>query len=191
MVLLIKNKIHAKGFSNDRGDALVELVMVMMIMVLFGASVYAMIAAGSNAQEKIMRQKEQQVEARIALSYMNVRIRQNDARGKITIQPNGVNGQNAVLIRERDDEVFFSPFDRWIYWSDGVLKECMVDPGEPVNDFPGMYTPIAEVEGFAAEVDADGNISVTIQYLYGEAGNAEPRELSSVIHMRSYNDEAA
>ena len=60
---------------DDKGSTLVELVMVMMLLILFGFTTYTLIYAGSETQRKIIEDKDAQVDARIAISYLNVRLK--------------------------------------------------------------------------------------------------------------------
>ena len=164
-----------KPLNNRKGSSLVELVMVMMLLMVFGFTIYSLIYAGSETQAAILENKDAQVDARIALSYVNVRLRQNDAAGKISIIPNPNTGQNAIVIKERDEWYF----DTWIYWSNGRLIECITDPGEiPIDEWG--FT-IVEIEGFYTSLNPDGTITNTVRYLY----QGRIAELSSLVSLRS------
>jgi len=161
--------------KQESGASLIEMVMVMMLLVVFGFTIYSLIYAGSETQKKIMDEKDAQVSARIALSYINVRLRQNDDAGKVRVAKNEATGQNAILIQERGDD----DYDTWIYWSDGKLLECLTDAGEPPVDANGFT--IVEIAGFQTVLNPDGSITDTVQYEY----NGQLAELSQVVDLRS------
>ncbi len=167
--------------KNEKGSSLVELVMVMMLLILFGATIYTIIFMGSSTQDRIIKEKDAQIEARIAISYINVRLRQNDAQGKISIMQNPVNNQNSIVIHDNYEGTLF---DTWIYWSDGVLKECLVYPGEEVTDEPGMYTPIANISGFDIQIKDDGSLYNKVTYEF----NGKTKTLENAAFLRAGAD---
>ncbi|MDR1664456.1 MAG: DUF4860 domain-containing protein [Clostridiales bacterium] len=164
------------GRKDKAGAMLVELVMVMLLLALFGVTIYTMIISGADTQERVVRQKDAQTDARIALSYINVRLRQNDSGGKIFVEPLELTGQNAIVIRTR---TFDYEYDTWIYCLNGRLYECLTDPGSPPTEELSFH--IVDIEGFEPVLNDDGSIVNTVNYLYGEA----EQNLSSTIYLRS------
>jgi hypothetical protein len=162
---------------DESGESLIELTMVMVVMILFGATIYTLILAGSSAQRKIIEEKNAQSEARVASSYVSVRLRQNDRKGAVVIVPTKEYG-NAILIKGGGG---LETLDRWILWSDGELREFIVDEGqEPLNE-PGMYSRVASVKGFDARAREDGMVISAVSYDCG----GETREITSEIYVRS------
>ena len=161
---------------NTAGSSLVEMVMVMALFILFGLTIYTLIHAGSNTKAKILAEKEAQIEARIAMSYINVRLKQNDVSGKISIEPTGgPAGQMAIRIAEHGD---FFDFETWIFHSDNMLKESWVTPP---SDEAGMYKAIAAIDGFSIVEAADGALRCIITYTHG----GKPATLESITYLRS------
>jgi hypothetical protein len=161
---------------DERGGTLVELIMVMMLLLLFGATIYTLIYSGSETQRKIIEQKNEQSEVRVAFSYVNVRLRQNDSLDAISIEPNEINGGNALRIAETSE---YGDYDRWIFWDGGLLQESVLSRGEPMS--MGLMSVIARVEGFDIEKNPDGSITSTIYYL----DDGAEKSLSNVVYLRS------
>lgn len=152
--------------------------MVMTILVLFGMTIYSLIYSGKNTQEHIINEKDAQADARIALSYINVRLRQNDVNGKISVEKIDLTGKNAILIKECMDDY---EYDTWIFCHNGMLMECLVDAGEQPTELDSFY--IVDIEGVDTVVDPDGCITNTVYYYYGKV----LENISSTVYMRSFS----
>jgi len=167
----------AAGNKNIRGASLIELVMVMLVLALFGVTIYTLIATGADTQKRIMNEKNAQSDARVALSYINVRLRQNDESGKIEIKKVDITGENAILIQNRSSGY---EYDTWIYNYEGGLYECLVDPGEQPNELFSFY--VIDAELFETSIDGEsGRITNTVYYSF----DGEWKHLSSSIYLRS------
>ena len=154
---------------------MVEMIMVMTLMILFGVTMFTLAAAGSRAQEKIIEGKNAQIDARIAVSYLNVKLRQNCAAGKIRIVPCPVADGNAILIETRGEE----DFDRWIFFSGGAIREYLCEAGGAPE--PDFCLPIIGAEGFDTEYDPEKNL-LTNTVFYTSGG--ETRRIVSSINLR-------
>jgi len=155
------------------------MVMVMLLLFLFGFTTYSLIYAGSETQHRIVDEKNAQVDARIALSYINVKLRQNDSSGLIFVRPNGVNGGNAIVIQYRDEYFPEYDYDTWIYWDRGYLYEILSMPDEEPAWF-GANT-IVGIAGFDTEINDGGVIVNTITYRY----QGRFMTISNTISLRS------
>ena len=153
-----------KFIKDESGNTLVELIMVMVLMVFFGFTIFTLIQAGSHTEQRIIDNKNAQVDARIALSYITVRVRKNDSVGRIEIMPVEHTGEDGILIRHR---TFEDEYDRWIYFSDGKLRECITNPDEQPDD--DLSDVIVEIDNFTVSYDGDKNaLNASIEYEYGE-----------------------
>jgi hypothetical protein len=162
--------------NNNEGNSLVELVMVMMFLILLGATVYTLIFAGITTQEQMTQQKNAQMNARIALSYVEVRVRQNDTRNKIEIKENEINGKNSIVIQERGR---FGSYDVWIYWANGWLRQEVTEAGgQPIGL---KYNKISEINYFDVTLDENGLISTYITYNY----KGSTKTIVNKIYIRS------
>jgi len=168
--------------SEERGNTLVEIIMVMILLLLFGAGMSATIISGSNSERKLDRNRSAHMNARITMSYVNVWLKQNDTEGMIDIRENPITGENAIVITERD----YPQFSTWIYFRDGSLWEYMTDNEDEDDLIPpeqaDMANRIAEIDGFGAEYDpADNCITTSVLYEY----SGEPCSLSSTVYLRT------
>ena len=164
----------------EEGESLAELLMVMTLLIFFGISMYLIIFSGSSAMRRIDDEKNAQIEARTALSFINVRIRQFDAEDSVKAAANSYNGGDAILLKNRDPENPDADYDTWIYYDGGNLKEVLADADSaPQWDAAGV---IARIGGLTA-VQKDGFLTSTVTYTY----NGEQKAISSIIRQRSHN----
>ena len=161
---------------NNKGSTLIELIMVMLLLILFGATISSLIYSGGETQQRIIQEKNSQIDARIALSYLNMSIRQNDRAEKISVEQNPLTGGDSIVIKTRAD---WGGYDTWIFWADGRMYECLADPDEAPTMMQSVH--IANISNFNTRIDENGSIVNTIGY---SAGGAE-EELTSVIFLRS------
>jgi len=151
-----------KAAKDNKGYSLVELVLVMMLLLLFGVTIFTLIFSGSDTYQRINENQSTESDVRIALSYLNLKIRQNDVADKIEIKNFPGTERPALVLydpREGSDLV------TWIFWEDGKLLECLVSEGEPpsadlsftiidVDDFTIAYNPLTRT------------VTGTVQYVY-------------------------
>jgi len=185
-----------KQLTNNKGNTLIELVMVMLLMVLFGVTIYTLIFAGSQTQQRLQENKEAQADARIALNYVNVRLRQNDAAGKIRIVTDEETGRNAIAINE------FDPYEVWIFFHEyehvyvdeetgeevremrGELREAIPNPGEWPD--PELSLAIISAEDFRVDLDPQrGTVTSTVFYMY----DGKIKEMSATLYLNSLKAE--
>lgn len=172
------------GFIKDEsGSAVIELIMVMVFIIFFGLSSIALMQSGAGAQQRIIDNKKNQADARIAVSYVNARVRMNDAIGRIEIARLERTGSNGILIRHRTTA---ADFDRWIYFEDGNLLEALTNPGEQPEFI--LSTVVAAVHNFEAAYDADRSlITINVEYKYDN----EIQTIVTTIGLRSDRAESA
>jgi hypothetical protein len=94
----------------------IEAITVMLLLILFAFVVFLIIDAGSNAFESITHDKQSTVGARVAFSYINMKVKQSDTA-------NAVN----VLQTEYGDTLKISSgaFATFIFYTEGNLYECV------------------------------------------------------------------
>jgi len=160
----------------NKGGTLIELIMVMLLLILFGVSISSLIYSGSQTQEKIISEKNSQIDARIAVSYMNMKIRQSDTAGMISVKKNPTTGTDSVLIEEHYE---WGSLDTWIFWEDGVIYECLVYAGEEPS--AGRSEVIAHVDSFDAAFNNAGAIVCT----FGYSINGIAKQMRSYVYLRS------
>lgn len=162
--------------NNNKGSSLIELIMVMMLMIVFGLTMVTLIGAGANTQEKIIDNRNAQSDARIAMSYINVTLRKHDTEKGIFIEKVNKSGKNAILLREYSID---GTYDTWIYFSDGKILECTVVSGEQPED--SLAFEIVAINDFKVSYDETTNMVTSIfNYLY----DRKPEEIISNYKMR-------
>ncbi len=96
----------------------IESMIVMFVLILFAFVVFLVIDAGTNAYNNITNDKVSTESARVAYSYINMKIKQHDAS-------DGVN----VIQTEFGDTLKIdfedSEFSSFIFFFEGALYECL------------------------------------------------------------------
>lgn len=141
---------------NRSSHSLVEVVLVLLLLVLIALSVFSATELGSRAYLALQARQDADSDLRIAVSYLNIKIRKNDNAGALSIQPDPFGGQTALLIRQ---EIEGSPYITWVYLYEGNLRELLVAPDSELT--PEMGTVIARLDGWSLEPSARG-IAVTL-----------------------------
>ena len=94
MVGFMKSKI-----VEPNGYSLIEMMIVMMLLVLFGLGIFMLAATSSTTYQKLVEDKETAGELRIASSYLMTKIRQNDRMGAIRIEKSAINISSIHTLR--------------------------------------------------------------------------------------------
>ncbi len=143
---------HSKRWRRCSGRTRTEVMAVFFLMLILGLSVFSLATAGSEAYRKAEAFREAQGEVRIALSFVQMKLRQSDVSGAIGVAPNPVNGEMAIVLTEWVEE---KNYETWIYHDDGWLREALILAGEAFdNDYA---FPVAELDGFVIAVNEAGS----------------------------------
>ncbi len=153
----------------------IELIMGLLLLVLFTASFFTLITTGSNTEKRILEQNEIKANARIAHSYINVKLKQNDKAGKISVKQNPETQNNALII---SDVFNGEKYDTWIYYKDGYLLETTALENVPPKDTDAYK--IAKIDGFEIKKEGQKVVS-SISYFY----NNEPHTVDLIVILRS------
>jgi len=170
------NKLNA-FVKKAAGRTQVEVIMVFVLLLLLGLCIFTLAVSGTKAYKTIDNRREAQTEVRVALAFIQMKVRQSDKIQSLRIDENPVNQENALVITESINE---KVYETWIYYDKGILREAFILSGEtPTNDtsFPisrveGFDITINEFEsGFAARVwssvknpgDISGQVSLTVR----------------------------
>jgi hypothetical protein len=154
---------------------MVEMIMVMTLLILFGVTVFTLISSGSNAQNKIINDKSSQTDARIAISYLNVKLRQNSEADKISVKPCPITGVDSILIETGGE----SAYDTWIFFEGGALYEFLGSPGDEPS--MNLSVKIMDIKGFDISYDGGSN-SVTVKAIYDY--NEATKSISATLNLR-------
>jgi hypothetical protein len=133
-------KLH---IGKNRGSTSIESIAVLVLLILAGICLFTLSISSTSAYSRLYDGKEASVQARVALSFVSMKIRQNDVSGGVEIKPNPVNGGNALVIHEAYNG---QNYDTWIFWDEGRLYEALVLGGEAPSREVSLE--IIAVEGF-------------------------------------------
>jgi hypothetical protein len=100
----------------------VEMVMVMLVLIVFALVVFSLISAGTTAYGGILDSKESTQSARVAYSYINMKLKQNDTVGCINVEETEFG--NTLVICSEDGE-----YITYLFCSEGALYECVTAQG--------------------------------------------------------------
>ena len=149
----------------------VESISVMLVLVLFAFVIVMLISSGSNAYSHILGSKNAVESARVAYSFINMKVRQNDIAGRIDVVETAYG--NALKI-----DVEGGLYSTYIFYSEGALYECLTITGcEPSVEAGNLITKLS---GF--EVNRSGRL-LTIRCACGSGDTAEVIE--GVVSLRT------
>jgi len=133
----------------------IESFLVMVLMIVFAVSTMFIIIEGKEAFERVTENKIEDENARIALSFVNKRIRQDDFTGSIEVIEDGVEGIKSLRVNHGDGMYTY------IYEYDGIMFECYTDEEPSIH----LSTEIVPVKNL--EFEMIGNqIIMTLRYEY-------------------------
>lgn len=156
------------GNTLNRGYTLIELVLVMALLALFGVATFSLVISGSTAYKGIMEKKDSESELRVAISYLDTKVRQNDFKNAVRLKENPAGDGKALVVEETVEGIVY---ETWIYLSGGKLREVLVETGEPVQDNLGFE--IATIEGFNVAYDSEKKLLDTKVWNTTQKGRQE------------------
>lgn len=96
----------------------IESMVVMLVLVLFAFVTFLVIDAGTNAYDKIIHEKQSTASARVAYSYVNMKVKQNDVDDNVNVLETEFGNTLKIDIAD-------TAFSTYIFFSDGALYECV------------------------------------------------------------------
>lgn len=122
----------------------IEFFFVVLIIIGLCISAVVLMDAGKKAYGRIIENNKQLENARIALSYLGMKLRQDNVLGAVTFIPQGVEGKDAVRIMHSGD---MDGMVTYIYHDDGALREIFTwDGGEVDTGFSEPITSIGRID---------------------------------------------
>ena len=163
--------------NKNNGYSLIELILVMVLIVIFGLSTFTLVVSGNNAYKNIVEKKTLNSELRVAVSYLDMKLRQGDGQGEIHVKkiPNGHN--NAIVIQEL---VEGKTYETWIFFNNGKLREAFILQGTPIVDQNSFA--VAEIDGF--DLRYDKSIGLINFNVWKELNNKK-YSFDSIIYLKS------
>lgn len=133
----------------------IESLLVMILMVIFALSTMLIIVEGKSAFERVTENKIEDENARIALSYVNKRIKQDDRSGSVELVDDALMGQSALRVDHGNG------LSTYIYSYEGYLYECYTDTVPSLE----LSTEIVPVKNLSFEVE-DRCVLMSLAYEY-------------------------
>ena len=176
-------KKSAKGYS------LVELMVVMAIIVILGTMLVTMMNIGGKLYRNSNAVMEAQSNVRLAMSYITMRIRQNDALNKIDVDNVSVEGSTYVALTIIDSDNPNNTY--WIYFDNDnkKLMELNVSTGSTSTSEIGEV--IADISNSEITRDPPKDLSVDppidppIQTIKIKVTSTDGKVYSSQVSLRS------
>lgn len=132
--------------KSNNGFTLIELMVTMALMAILGVIIVSMLRSGNIFYRQSYKESEGESEARIAMSYVTTKIRENDIKDGIKLDTDG----SGFKVKDSADD-----FNLHIYFEGNKLKEKQLDK-EPVE--------IANIDSFNIEKTAENNFKITVGY---------------------------
>jgi hypothetical protein len=98
--------------------------MVILLMIVFAVSISVLIYQGSQTYRIILKDKELAENNRIALSYINMKIKQNDTKDAINLDSFPPIKDDVLVISHHGLE---KGLITYIFFYEGALWECYTD----------------------------------------------------------------
>ena len=125
----------------------IESISVMLVLIVFALVIFMLIGSGSRAYGNILSDKKSTESERVAYSYINMKVKQNDKAGSIDVVSTEYG--NALKIDVED-----GLYCTYIFYADGGLYECLAPQGiAPSVDAGNLITKIG---GF--DISLDGSM---------------------------------
>lgn len=162
---------------NNKGFTLIELITAMAILALLGGSLYTLLYSGNKTFEAAHDSYKTQNEVRIAMSYISVKIRQNDS-----LTPSG--GHNVDVANETSGTALaINSENLKIYELDGKLRETAGDA------FSSTGTVIADgledVSFTTSSALSTDSMCIGITIKYKDSRSAIGKTLNETITLRA------
>lgn len=112
------------------GFSLIELVLVMLLLIFVAVSVFLLTGAGSAAYIRLSDNRRASSDLRIALSYIDVRIKKMDGTGQVTVCPAPFGQGQALLLSQHIES---GDYETYLYVDGGRLKELTIERADRLH----------------------------------------------------------
>ena len=177
-----RNGLIPAASDGQAGFSIVELLIALTLLAFLAASLLTIITSGSDAFQKVLDDKSAQSEARIAISYITVKLRQNSSAGKVSIVPSdSMTNARSVLKIEGDPNafpggVYFIYFEEAEDGGTGCLVEKNADAPH-VGD-PSNALVIADISDFSVSYAGDDKSVISVSVSCDAPGGRVTRDVS-------------
>ncbi len=157
----------------------IESFFVIILMIMFTTAISVVIIQGSNTFDNIITQKNNDENLRIAMSYINTIIKQNDHIGAVELSKDILDNTSVLVINHDEDE---SDYVTYIYYKAGKLYECYTDKNTAPTD--EISTAIIDIDDVKFDYNNESNI-IEITYLYNRQVGKPNLSITQVISLNS------
>lgn len=159
--------------------SIIETLLVTIILIFFSVAVFSLVASGSDTYKKIIDNKDDLSQARVALSYINVKIRQNDTSNNVYISDEIFSQTNTLIIKHTG---ILKGMITYIFYDNGVLWECFIQ--DSIKPDKEMAMKVSAVDSLKLSDSDEGNIiHIEAGYHIGD----KAKTLKNNIILRTYN----
>lgn len=162
------------------GYTLIELVLVLFLLILIAISVFTLAVTGSQSFLRLESNQRHNSDLRIGISYLDVKLKQNDRAGAIEAVDLPGTSQSALRIsRQIGDQTYYT----WIYAYDEYLCELFIQKGREFE--PELGSRIAPAADLSVARVADDAMQVVLTGTDVSGGSSE---ITRVFHLRTGGD---
>ncbi len=165
---------------NRRGYANIEVFLVMVLLFAVSFLIFATVSAGSEAYFNLSERQDRDAALRIGLSFLDVKLRKNDAEGAVRITGNPFGQGEALVIRS---ETGNQAFDTWIYCLDGGLYELFSRADTKPQH--AAASRIAAIDQMEIEVQDAQVLSIALTRLSNEGAAGGDTVTTGVFYLKS------
>lgn len=149
----------------------IEFFFVVLIIIGLCISAVVLMDAGKKAYGRIIDNNNQLENARVALSYLSMKLRQSNTIGGISFIEDGIEGNDTVMLVHSGD---MSGMVTYIYFSNGQLKENFTWEESGID--PEFSETIVALNGLDMEYD-EGVFNFTAHY----TEDGYPKRMEKII----------
>ena len=130
---MLNNKKHY-------GKARIESILVMLVLVVFSISTYTLVVSTASSYDKNHKDMLAKDNLRLALSYIDLKVKQSGKKGVYLIEK-AIDNKDVIVV---EDEIKGEIYQNVIYFKDGFLKEMLIKKGTDLDEVEGFE--IAKIE---------------------------------------------
>lgn len=166
--------------KKTRINKTIESFIVIILMVVVLASMVILMNSGRVAYSRIISNSSSIQNARTALSYINMKVKQNDMENSMEYIEDFYDGEDALVIRHGGAEEGMSTY---IFHDGKALREVYVMEGRNPNPDDGIL--IVEINDLEISLEpSEGFLRATVYY--DISGNIEKME--RIIGIRTWQE---
>ena len=115
----------------------IESIAVMIVLIFMAFLVFLVVRSGSSSYNKILTDKQNTESARVAYSYINMKIKQNDSASRISV----ADTRYGAALR-----IDSGAYSTYIFFAQGRLYECLTKGDPPEADAANAITKLSGFE---------------------------------------------